>query len=175
MDITLVRHTKVDVAQGTVYGFTDVPLADTFISEAQAVSERLAGEIFDAVYSSPLSRCRKLATFCGYPHPHVDDRLKEMNFGEWEMKKWEEIESSEAEKWFNDWINRPTPHGECFKDQYIRIAEFLDELKQTEDRTVCVFAHGGVLRCALIYAGQITFEQAFEQDIPYGAVIRIKI
>lgn len=34
MDIYLVRHTSVDVPKGYTYGHTDVPLRNTFQTEA---------------------------------------------------------------------------------------------------------------------------------------------
>ena len=87
MDIIMVRHTRVGVPKGTCYGWSDVPVADTFEQEATLTKSRLV-EVFadgnpDIVYSSPLMRARKLAAFCGYESLVVDDRLKEMNMGEW--------------------------------------------------------------------------------------------
>jgi alpha-ribazole phosphatase len=57
MDIFIVRHTKVAIDPNFCYGDTDVPLADTFPSEAAAVKERLTKWVpFDIIYSSPLTR-----------------------------------------------------------------------------------------------------------------------
>ena len=85
MKVVLIRHTHVDVPKGTCYGWTDVAVAPTFEAEAaqtlQALQEH---KPFDHVFSSPLTRARKLAAYCGYPQPETDDRLKEMNMGEWE-------------------------------------------------------------------------------------------
>ena len=79
----MIRHTAVDVPAGYAYGQTDVPLKATFPEEAACVKQSLEGHTFDQVWSSPLSRCRRLATFCGYPEPMTDPRLMEVNFGEW--------------------------------------------------------------------------------------------
>ena len=67
MVVYLIRHTSVDVPQGVCYGQTDVPLNPTFEEEAAQTSARLKGLQFDKVYMSPLTRCVRLATFCGYP------------------------------------------------------------------------------------------------------------
>ena len=67
MRIYFVRHTCVDVPQGITYGQTDVPLNSTFETEAEQVKEQLTGLVFDAVWTSPLSRCVRWATYCGYP------------------------------------------------------------------------------------------------------------
>lgn len=57
MEVFLIRHTKTAVIPGTCYGNSDVDVADSFLEEAGKVRERLKGESFDAVYSSPLQRC----------------------------------------------------------------------------------------------------------------------
>ena len=65
MILTLIRHTSVAVPKGVCYGQSDVALAGSFDSEAKVVCGRLKGRRFDEVYSSPLSRCVKLAARCG--------------------------------------------------------------------------------------------------------------
>ena len=74
MKVYLIRHTAVDVPSGTCYGQTDVPLKSTFEAEAAQTLRNLNGTLFDHVYSSPLSRARRLAGYCGYPDPECDDR-----------------------------------------------------------------------------------------------------
>ena len=115
MEVILVRHTAPDVPAGTCYGQTDVPLKDTFVEEATATWEVLAAlGAPDAVFTSPLSRCVRLAEFCGYPDAIRDNRLLEMNFGEWEMQRYEEIRDPYIEDWYADYINLPVPGGESF-------------------------------------------------------------
>ena len=89
MKVYLVRHTSVDVPKGISYGQTDVPLKSSFEEEASLTRKNLDGLTFDQVYCSPLSRCTRLAAFCGYPEAIRDARLKELNFGDWEMKSWD--------------------------------------------------------------------------------------
>ncbi len=175
MKITLIRHTSVAVEPGVVYGFTDVDTAPTFPEEAARVAQSIEGEIFDAVYHSPLARCRKLAMACGFQNSVPDARLKEMNFGRWEMQRWEAIEDPVLEQWYHDWVNIPAGDGESFRDQLHRVAQFVDELKKQSFRHVCLFVHGGVVRCALIYAGQLAVENAFSVDIPYGSRTDIEL
>ena len=62
MEIYLVRHTSVDVPAGYAYGQTDVPLRHSFEDEAEVVKETLSAHTFDKVWSSPLTRCVRLAT-----------------------------------------------------------------------------------------------------------------
>lgn len=113
MEVVLIRHTSVDVPKGTCYGWSDVPVAETFEHEAAETKAQLAAYTpFDAVFSSPLTRARKLATFCGYAHPEVDDRLKEMYMGDWEMQRYDEIEDGSLQQWYNDYMHLAATNGE---------------------------------------------------------------
>lgn len=176
MEIVLIRHTSVDVPQGICYGQTDVPVKDTFEQEAAATKANLqAFEPFDKVFCSPLTRCVKLATYCGYADAQRDDRIMEINFGEWEMKPFDVINDPRMQEWFNDYLHVAPTGGESFMQQYQRVAAFLDELKRMPYQRVAVFAHGGVLLCAQLYAGVIKFEEAFDALTPYGGVITLNI
>lgn len=180
MEVIFIRHTSVDVPPGVFYGQSDVPLRDSFEQEAAVTFENLKtyhpqGRDFDQVYTSPLSRCVRLATYCGYPDAIRDNRIMEINFGDWEMKKYDEISDPRLAEWYADYINIPVTNGESFAMQYQRVANFLDELKEKEYEYVAVFAHGGVLICAQLYAGTIKMEEAFSNLTPYGGIIQLKI
>ncbi|MDD4591070.1 MAG: alpha-ribazole phosphatase [Parabacteroides sp.] len=177
MNIYLVRHTTVDVPAGHAYGFTDVPLRSTFEAEAEQVRQQLQGLDFDKVWTSPLSRCVRLANYCGYQDAARDPRLREINMGEWEMKPWDAVTADpQSEAWFADWVNTPTPGGESLMDQYCRVSDFLNEIQNQADlNNVCLFAHGGVLTCARIYAGMYELKEAFKNLPAYGEVIRITL
>lgn len=176
IEITLIRHTAVDVLPGTCYGQSDVPLRDTFEEEAAATArelERFAP--FDQVYTSPLSRCTRLATYCGYPQARPDRRLLEIDFGEWEMQPFAAIRDPRLTAWYNDYLHVPATGGESFAMQYERVARFLDELRHSSYRRVACFAHGGVLICAQIYAGVLRPEEAFSALTPYGGIVNLTL
>lgn len=178
MDIIMIRHTHVGVPKGTCYGWTDVPVADTFEKEATLTKKNLKeilsdGTKPDIVFSSPLTRALKLASFCGYESPVKDERLKEMNMGEWEMQKFDEIKDDALQMWYDDYMHLKATGGEGFPDLYERVSDFLDELKGKEYRRVVIFAHGGVLLCAGIYAGLFPAEGCFKHLVDCGGVQRL--
>lgn len=176
MEIVLIRHTSVDVPQGICYGQTDVPVKTTFEQEAAVTKANLqAYEPFDKVYCSPLTRCVKLATYCGYADAERDNRIKELNFGAWEMQKFDEIKDPRMQKWFDDYLNVPVTDGESFMQLYQRVAAFLDEVRQKPYERVAVFAHGGILLCAQAYAGLVKFEEVFSAITPYGGIVTLNI
>lgn len=174
MEVIMIRHTRVDVVPGTCYGQSDVPLAGTFEQEASLTRAALEEHApFDAVYSSPLSRAMRLAAFCGYPEAKTDPRLMEMSMGKWEMRRYDEIDDPALQLWYGDYLHLPTRDGESFPQLYARVADFLDELRRQPLRKVAVFAHGGTLICAGIYAGLFTEEDSFAHQVPYGGIQQI--
>lgn len=176
MEVILIRHTSVDVPPGVCYGQTDVPLKATFEQEAAVTAAGLKAFLpFDKVYTSPLTRCVRLAAYCGYPDATRDRRIMEINFGAWEMKPFQTNDDPRLKEWYADYLNVAATGGESFAMQYQRVSQFLDELKKTDYQRVAIFAHGGVLICAQIYVGLVKPEEAFSALTPYGGIISIEI
>jgi len=171
--ITLIRHTSVDVASGVCYGQSDVDVSATFVTEAQRVLLDLQEHTFDAVYCSPLSRCRKLASFCGFAEPIIDDRLLELNFGDWELKVWENISDPQLERWFSDWINEIPTNGESFSEQLVRVNSFIIDLKNTEFQNIVIFTHAGIIRSFGVILEQLPIHEAFNYKVDYGQIIKL--
>jgi len=177
MQLTLIRHTSVDVPKGICYGITDVPLAPTFRSELESIQRNLTDKTFDAVFASPLSRCKKLANEL-FPERHIliDQRLIELDFGDWEMQSWDTIfESSEGKTWFADYAHFRCPGGESFADLMQRGKAFLDDLKQTNFRRVVVFTHAGIIRALMCLLQHKTPEEAFQTPLSYGQIINFNL
>ena len=170
MNIYLIRHTSVDVPKGLCYGQSDVPLRPTFEIEAAVTKAKIESIHFDMAYTSPLSRCTRLAQYCGFGDTIRDPRILELNFGDWEMQYFNKIKDPNLQCWYDDYMNVKATNGESFADQYRRVAAFLDEIKQKEAENIVVIAHGGVLICAQIYAKLIHQEEAFQAVPAYGGV-----
>lgn len=176
MRLVLIRHTSVAVARGICYGQTDVELAPSFPEEAHIVKAQLLKYDFDKVYSSPLSRCLKLARFCGYANPITDHRLMEMNFGEWEMKRYDEITDPRLQEWFDDHIHVAATGGESVIDQRQRFLEFIGEIKPSHTgETIALFTHGGILINALVAFKGKTYSEMYDAIPPYGSIVEIEI
>lgn len=177
MRLFIIRHTSVAVPKGVCYGQTDVPLAGTFEEEAELVKEKIKGIRFDHVYTSPLSRCTRLAEYCGYPDAESDSRLMEMNFGDWEMMRYDEITDPRLAEWYADFIHVSASGGESSIQQCGRFMQFVDDLRTRHDTsaTIGIFTHGGILVHALAQYGGYSYEEALAMRLPYGATIEIKL
>lgn len=176
MKVVFIRHTSVDVQKGVCYGQTDVPLAATFPLEAAIVKTKLKPYRFDKVFCSPLSRCVELARYCGYEDAEMDERLKEMDFGEWEMKAYDDIYDPRLQEWFNDYINVAPTGGESVVDQKKRLENFISEkLDVYHDALIGIFTHGGILINALVAYGRRSYEEVYKAIPPYGSIIEIEV
>jgi alpha-ribazole phosphatase len=178
MTIIAVRHTSVVVPVGVCYGQTDVELASTFEIEKEQVVQRLLPQSFQAVYSSPLTRCRKLTEFVSKGIPVIyDSRLMELNFGKWEGCNWSDIEKTEEAKlWFSDWLNMPCTEGESYKQLITRVEDFLKHIFSIHSReNVLIVSHGGVIRALVSLISGTDPQRAFDLKIDYGSITVLNI
>ena len=175
VQLCLIRHTSVAVPPGTCYGWTDVPVSDNFEAEARVCKAQLGNLHFDSVYTSPLSRARRLADYCGFADAIVEPRMREMNMGDWEMRPFEGITDPELKEYFDHYLDAPTKNGESFRDLYRRVASFLDDLRQGRAQSVAVFCHGGPIMCAQVYAGLIPLQEAYSHIPPYASVTHLTL
>lgn len=164
MKISVVRHTRVEL-DGSIYcyGQTDVMPVETFEEEAEGTRLVLRGQTFDGVFTSPLTRAKMLAHYLGYQDAIEDARLKEMNFGEWEMLQWSDIipQGVAVDEFFEVYITKRTPNGESLMDQYSRVKDFLDEKKAEGYQHILVFCHGGVINNMRAIVGEVPLQDSF--------------
>lgn len=178
MNIYAIRHTKPDIESGICYGQSDLQVANSFTLEQKVVSEKLEGIWFDWVYCSPLQRCRILAESMFEDEVIVfDDRLKELNFGDWELKSWEDIYSGKYGKvWFDNYQEMKTPNGESYPEMRKRIESFLSKIKENDYKNIAIFTHVGVIRIMKSIIEKQPVEMLFESFKPaYGSVTKLEI
>lgn len=143
----LIRHPKPDIDTGICYGRSDPGLADDPVGCAEALAPLLPKDA--PLYTSPLRRCLELARAL-HDAPMIDERLVEMDFGDWEMRRWDDIPRAEIDAWAADPVGYSPPGGESPLAMRARVATLLRELPGT----AVLVAHGGVLRaCAAELAG----------------------
>jgi alpha-ribazole phosphatase len=166
----------VAVEKSVCYGQSDVALAETFQMELINIQNKLTLNNNCVIYSSPLKRSLQLAKTISPPiQPVIDARLMELNFGEWELKKWDEINKHELDLWMNDFVNIPCMGGESHKDLYQRSSEFFNECIIKPHKQVLIIAHGGVIRSILSLILQIPLVKSFSLQIDCGKISKIKV
>ncbi len=179
MKLILVRHTKVVVPQGICYGQTDVELASSYERERSIIISLLGEDSFINIYSSPLKRCLVLANNIAPSGIEVmqDKRLQELDFGEWEMRSWDDIsDSKHASLWFDDFLNVACPGGESYKGLLRRVEDFIHDLKKEYvDGKVLIVTHGGVVRAFHAILNKIEPDKAFDLKVEYGEVMEFTV
>lgn len=175
MEIYLIRHTATVCDKGICYGHSDVDLAPTFEMELKVIKNKLSN-IEDLVFfSSPLKRCSILAQRLTNSSVYIDDRLKELNFGDWELKSWNSIDKHELQKWINDYVNVTCPNGESLTDLYNRSVNFVKDLKEKKYEKLAIITHAGVIRSIISYIIEIPITKMFSIQLDYGSITKIKI
>lgn len=174
MPIYLIRHTQPLRHKGICYGQTDLPVAPSFETEAEAI-RRILPEQIQTVFTSPLQRCTHLATHL-FPQVNakVLQELKELDFGTWEMKYWHDLPRNETDAWAIDFVNNAPPLGECYSDLHNRVITVWDaHISKHFATNTAVVAHSGVIRAILVQLLGMPLRKAFAVGIEYGAVVRI--
>lgn len=175
--LTFIRHTKTVAEPGICYGQADFDLASSSTEEMNVVLEKIRHFQPEFMVSSPLQRCTKLAAFL-QKHTQLpfqtDERIKEISFGEWELKRWSEINQPKLLEWTESYENTAPPGGESFKMLLDRFESFWNETWQQEANEVFVITHDGILRSALVKALKLSSRQVFSFNLSFGTIIRIK-
>ena len=182
--IYYIRHGETDWnAQGRLQGGLDIPLNDLGRTQAVQSGDILAALLARAGRSaqslefvaSPLGRARHTMELlrgalnlppCDYA---LDDRLREIGYGQWEGSTLAQMRASapevfarrQADKW-----NVPPPDGESYAAVETRMRDWYDQL--TAD-TVAV-AHGGTARALMVTLGLEPPASAADLAIDQGVI-----
>ena len=150
-------------------------------SEGRAEIEALLSTVTERparLVSSDLLRAREsaaiLATRWGMDLL-TDTRLRELYFGEWEGRTWQDFEREDGDRletWMRDWIGTPAPGGESFADMVERVSQWLADSQGDEQAvgTTVVVAHAGSIRAILCRLLGTPLDEAFGFDVGYGRV-----
>ncbi len=176
-----MRHGETNWnAEARLQGQHDIPLNDTGRAQAAEAGRKLAGVLPqpDSLpwQVSPLGRTRETAELArkaiGLPPTRyaMDDRLKELTFGDWEGRTWAELRSVDRNmvkaRSADKWAYVP-PRGESYAMLRDRIAGWL----KTVNQDLVVVSHGGVARVLLALLAGMPGNEAAEAAIWQGKLL----
>ncbi len=168
----LIRHGKVAAPPGLCYGQSNVSLAEPASILASELKEKLP-EKFE-LWSSPLSRCRLLAEKLG--EPRLDERLMEMDFGDWEMCNYDAIDRQQIDDWAAAPLDFSPPNGESVRVMRERVLHFFASMRgESKNDNVVIVAHAGPIRIlwgAILNQPEKTW---LYKPVDYGEVIPLEI
>jgi probable phosphoglycerate mutase len=182
--IYYIRHGETEWnADGRLQGTRDIPLNDLGRKQAADAGSILA-DLFArdgrskqslAFVASPLGRARSTmelvrgALELPPADYSIDDRLREIGYGDWEGSTLKQMQASDPEVFARRQADKwtvPPPGGESYASVQIRMRDWHDSLLVD---TVAV-AHGGTARALMVALGIETSASAADLTIKQGAV-----
>ncbi len=185
--IWVVRHGRTTAnASGLLLGRADPELDDVGLEQARQIARVLPP---DAVaYTSPLRRTA--ATAAAYSgRVTSDDRLLELDYGEFDLRPVNDIPAETWTRWRSDPDFRP-PGGETFLELDVRLGSFLDEVSSnalddarlTEDGAdddgvddIVLFTHVSPIKAAVAWALGTTSSISWRTHVAQASITRIAV
>ncbi|MEO0413068.1 MAG: alpha-ribazole phosphatase [Pseudomonadota bacterium] len=168
MALWLIRHTAPDIPPGICYGQSDVALAASFETDAQAVIAAMPNAT--TIITSPLQRCQrlagKIAASLNIPIK-ADKSLMEMDFGAWEGRPWDHIPRHEIDQWAADFWHAKPHGGESVCDLKTR-ADFALQTVASAYENAAVVTHAGIIKAAFATG---TTADAFNRSPAFGEIV----
>lgn len=166
-----IRHGRTEWNdQRRVQGHIDQPLSATGLGEVHSLGQELQQKRdelgIDLIYSSDLKRAVVTADVLSYylqlPY-HIDERLRERNYGIFEGKTWEELQNQFGISRIEGYHPEGGESLEQF-DNRIKTA-VVDILSLNSDKTVLFVSHGGAIRSKLKQFGNLNGPEGIGYDI----------
>ena len=146
--VLLSRHPPVEGSEGLCYGRQEMELRTGWEAQAAGLLTLARGAGCSVIYTSPSARClsvaRRLEAQTGWPL-RLDDRLLELNFGQWEGLSWNVVPRVALDSWAEDPEGFSPPKGESGRALQERVQSFWADLVHAGEAAL-VISHGGPLR-----------------------------
>jgi broad specificity phosphatase PhoE len=111
----------------------------------------------------------------------TDARLREMNFGEWEGRTWQELEQADTDRlgrWMSNWTSTRAPGGESFADVVARTSAWVDDWianDRSAEGTTVIVAHAGSIRAILCRLLRVPLEEAFGFEVGHARLTTVDL
>jgi broad specificity phosphatase PhoE len=172
--IFFVRHGETDANRRRLaLGRADPELTERGLAQAAALAARFAGREIGAVRSSPLRRARDTAASIADAvglDVVVDDRLVELDYGEWDTTSFADLPADDLARWRTDPTFAP-PGGESMRAVTARVADFCTEL--LDGPPVVAISHVSPIKSAVAWALGTGEELGWRMFLELASVTRI--
>lgn len=172
--LILVHHTRPAAPPGTCFGRTDLDLPPGWPLEVAGCLAEVPRA--SCVLSSPAACCRRLARAIGGRDAapvRIDDRLRELDFGSWEGRAWDEIPREGLASWAENLLDYAPGGGESLRMLWERVREWRAQALDGLDGDVVVVSHHGPIRALIAQLAGLTPERMRTHRVPWGSVHRV--
>jgi probable phosphoglycerate mutase len=175
-----VRHgqTAPNVA-GRMLGRLDPPLTEIGRDQVAAIVGVVAQAQPVRILTSPLARARETAAIlgegCGGIPIVVDERAVELDYGDWDGHRLEELPPGELARWRADATFRP-PRGESLADVGRRVADLCVEWSagpSAATANLVVVSHVSPIKAAVCWALDVDQSSSWRMHVALASVTRI--
>jgi len=97
----------------------------------------------------------------------TDDRLVEMDFGEWEGKDWDALPRNHVDAWAANVTGYIPPGGESVEGVAARVLDWWQSV-EIEDTPLVIVSHGGPLRILAAHVTGAPLGQSMAFEIQWG-------
>lgn len=164
----LIRHGQPEFPDGIrrCIGRTEYPLSETGRRQARDLFDYFSGHSVEAVYTSPLGRCRETAQILsGNRYPViVEADLSELDMGEWEDVSMKELHKE---------LESEPKQGEGRVSGLKRFLSAVEKLMKRSKGDIAIVAHAGINCCYLASVQGSPIEVSRGLPQPYGGVSRL--
>ncbi len=157
-----VHGTTTDNEKDLATGWLPGELSELGIHQARELGRLVSDKHFDVVFCSDLKRAVDSAKLAfGDKYKIIPDkRLRECSYGDFTGKPAKDFKDRMI-----DYVDKPFPNGESYKDVEKRIADFLGFLKKNYDgKHVAIVAHQGPQLALEVLLKGKTWKRAIDED-----------
>ena len=184
-NIIFIRHGETDMNKANLYfGHLDPELNEVGKNQLQKTRKLLKyfEKDIHIVFFSDLKRCTESMNTLKINEnikKIADSSFRELNFGIFEGKTYEQIKSEfpeEAKKMEKDWKNFKVPQGESLKELMKRVIEKLEQLiEKYKNKTIVIVSHAGVIKTVISYYLYGNLDGYWKIKIDNGSITKMCI
>jgi broad specificity phosphatase PhoE len=167
--LTLVAHALTPALRGLVLGGAAAPDAASLEAARELKLEA------DEAFSGPEPAAVKTAEAFGLT-ARVEEALRDREYGDWTGRSLEELLTADPQQ-VAGWLEHPhtaPPGGESANDVLTRVADWLGDLAELEDRRkVVAVVHPAVVRAAVLYVLEAPAESLRHVDVRPLSVVQL--
>ena len=176
--VYLVRHGRPELPDREMrfLGRTDLPLSAEGKEQAAGLKQVFASLPVARVFHSGMKRAEQTASIIAGDRElpsAVIPELKEIAFGEWEMRSMQEMMERDPENFEargNDFAGFRPPGGENFLDVQKRVWPAFQSILARQEGDILVVAHAGVFKALIFTILEIPWKKLFSMRQDYCGV-----